>query len=53
MMPWTVNEDWEKDDVPAWLPVISINDEQENDDGKDEGEGWEEDDDLAEVIDPL
>ena len=42
---WTLDEDWEEDDVPAWCPEIPVTDEQESDD-----EAWEEDDDLEEVV---
>ena len=50
---WALDEDWEADDVPAWLPDVAVDAEGNPTDEQDEPLGWEEDDDLEEVINPL
>jgi hypothetical protein len=43
---WAMDEDWDEDSAP-WDGVSSYTDEDDDDS---ESEGWEEDDDLEEVI---
>ena len=47
---WTLDEDWEEDDVPAWLPDLPVGADGSFSDEQDEVETWEDDDDLDEVI---